>query len=213
MTIKLFVFPPSPRSFKVLCVANHLGIDYELRVVDLTRGEQTGPEVAGLNPNRKVPTLEDDGLALWESNAIIQYLASKQPEAGLLPADERARADISRWQFWESTTFDPACAILVFERFVKAAFGRGAPEPAEVEKGLARFHQAAAVLNGHLLGKPFVCGNLLTLADFSIGAGLTMSIPAQFPLDPYPEIRRWYGTLSELQAWKKTLSQGQPPPA
>src|SRR5262249_49589919 len=98
--IKLHVAPPSPRPFKVLAVARHLGLDFELCPVDLLNGAHLRPEFAALNPNRKMPVLEDDGFVLWESNAITQYLASKKPESGLLPSDPRKRADVSRWQFW-----------------------------------------------------------------------------------------------------------------
>ena len=206
MSLKLHVFPLSPRSFKVLCVANHLNLDYELKVVDLSKGEQTRPEFAAININKKAPALEEDGYCLWESNAIVQYLASKKPESGLLPKDERARADVSRWQFWESTSFDPACATLIFERVVKGMFGRGGPDPAEVEKGLARFNQAAAILNEHLKGKAYLCGNQLTVADFAVGSALIMTTPAQLPLESCAEVLRWYHTLAELPAWKKTLA-------
>jgi len=204
MSLTLHAFPPSPRAFKVLVVAHYLGIDYKLVLCDLTKGDQKSATYTALNPNQKMPSLEDGDFSLWESNAICQYLANKKPEAGLFPADERARADVTRWQFWESTTWDPACAILVFERAVKKFFGGGAPDPVEVEKGLQRFHRAAGVLDGHLKGRKYVCGNQLTLADFSIGADLTMAEAAQFPLEKYGEIRRWSAMLAELPAWKKT---------
>jgi len=204
MSLTLHAFPPSPRAFKVLVVAHYLGIDYKLVLCDLTKGDQKSATYTALNPNQKMPSLEDGDFSLWESNAICQYLANKKPEAGLFPADERARADVTRWQFWESTTWDPACVILVFERAVKKFFGGGAPDPVEVEKGLQRFHRAAGVLDGHLKGRKYVCGNQLTLADFSIGADLTMAEAAQFPLEKYGEIRRWSAMLAELPAWKKT---------
>ena len=80
MSIELYVFPPSPRAFKVMAVANHLGLDCTLRIVDLTKGEQNTPQYEALNPNMRMPTH-----VLWESNAICQYLAAKKPESGLLP--------------------------------------------------------------------------------------------------------------------------------
>src|SRR5262249_47226188 len=101
MAIELYVFPPSPRAFKVLAVANHLGLDYELRFLDLPKGAHKTPQYAALNPNVRMPTLKDGDYALWESNAIGQYLAGKKPDAGLLPRDERARLDVTRWQFWD----------------------------------------------------------------------------------------------------------------
>ena len=204
MSVRLHVFPPSPRAFKVLVVAHHLGLDYELALCDLTKGDQKSAAYAAINPNQRMPSLEDGDFRLWESNAIIQYLAMKKPESGLLPADERSRADVARWQFWESTTWDPACAILVYERAIKRFFGGGAPDPVEVEKGLQRFHRAAKVLDGHLRGRTYVCGNRLTIADFAIGADLTMAEPAQLPLEGYGEIRRWGEMLAELPAWQRT---------
>src|SRR5581483_10065129 len=110
MALELYVFPPSPRAFKVLAVANHLGLDYTIQYVDLAKGEQSKPGYAALNPNMKMPTLKDGDFVLWESNAICHYLAEKKPEAGLLPASGQARADMLRWQFWDTAHWDPACA-------------------------------------------------------------------------------------------------------
>ena len=78
MPIELYVFPPSPRAFKVMAIARHLDIEYTLKVVDLRKGEQKSPEYAALNPNMRMPTLTDGDYVLWESNAIAQYLASKR---------------------------------------------------------------------------------------------------------------------------------------
>jgi glutathione S-transferase len=133
--ITLHVFPESPRSFKVLACADHLGLAYERRLVDLAKGEQETPEFTRLNPNQRVPVLTDDGFALWESNAILQYLAAKVPESGLLPADPRQRALVAQWQCWDLAHWDPACATLIFERLVKKLFAMGEPDPAEVKKG------------------------------------------------------------------------------
>ena len=213
MTIRIHAFPLSPRAFKVLAVAHHLGIDYEFVLCDLTKGAQRTEEFKRLNLNQRMPVLEEDGWSLWESNAIAQYLAAKKPGHGFLPSDDHGRADVYRWMFWESAHWDPACAILVFERFVKAAFGRGVPDPVEVEKGLAQFHRAAAVLDAHLQGRQFLCGESLTLADFCVGAALIMADKASFPLEAYSEIRRWQATLAALPAWQRTLKMSQLPRA
>jgi glutathione S-transferase len=213
MPLKIHAFPLSPRGFKALVVANHVGADYEFCLLDLTKGEQTKPAYAALNPNKKMPTLEDGAFALWESNAIIEYLAATHPEARLLPTDVRGRADVMRWLFWESTTWDTACAILAFERAVKALFGGGDPDPVEVEKGLKKFGFAATILNGQLAGRRFVCGDTLTVADFAIGAAMILAEPAQLPLDAYPEIQRWRASLEALPAWGRTLAMQTAPAA
>jgi len=102
MSIELYAFPPSPRAFKAIAVANHLGIDFTLHMVDLLKGEQKTPEYTALNPNQMMPTLKDGDYVLWESSAIMQYLAGRKPQSGLLPTDERGRLDVTRWQFWRT---------------------------------------------------------------------------------------------------------------
>jgi glutathione S-transferase len=204
--ITLHVFPPSPRAFKVLATAAQLGLDCRRRIVDLSKGEQNSPQFVALNPNRRMPVLEDDGFVLWESNAIMQYLASRKPASGLLPEEPQRRADVTRWQFWDLAHWDPACATLIYERVVKALLGHGAPDPAEIAKGEERFHRAADVLNGHLKGRRYVVGDALTVADISLGAPLNMTERAGLPLERYAEIRRWYADLSELPAWRASLA-------
>jgi glutathione S-transferase len=209
MTLKLHVFPLSPRAFKVLLVAEHLQVPYEFCLCDLTKGDQKSAAFTAINLNQKMPALEEDGFKLWESNAIIQYLASKKPDV-LLPLNERARADVSRWMFWESTTWDPAVATLAFERVVKGLFGLGGPDPARVEDGERKFHVAAGVLNTHIMGRDYICGDTLSLADFSIAAALSIAEPAQLPLQPYAELRRWAARITELAAWRAVRAMQRP---
>jgi glutathione S-transferase len=211
--MNIHAFPPSPRAFKVLLVATHLGADYELCFCDLTKGAQKSDAYTALNPNQKMPTLEDGDFKLWESNAIIAYLAAKSPAAGLVPSDDKARADVMQWMFWESTTWDPAIATLVFERVVKGLFGGGAPDPVEVEKGLQKFKRAADILNAHLKGRDYISGDRLSLADFAVAADLTMAEAAQLPLEPYPEIRRWSAGLAGTPAWQAARAMQQAPAA
>jgi glutathione S-transferase len=205
---ELYVFPPSPRAFKVMAIANYLGIEPTLHVLDLINGEQKSPQYAALNPNMRMPTLKDGDYVLWESNAILQYLAAKRPESGLLPVDEKGRLDVTRWQFWDLAHWDPTCAVFIFENVVKSAVLKsGEPDPAAIAKGTESFHRVAQVLDGHLKGKKFVTGDTLTVADFSLGAPMNLAEMARFPVEPYREIKRWYGTMRALPAWQKTLAQ------
>jgi glutathione S-transferase len=155
-----------------------------------------------------MPTLKDGDYVLWESNAIMQCLALKKPQSGLLPADEKARLDVTRWQFWDLSHWDPVCAVFVFEYIVKPRLiGMQEPDMAALAKGTEAFHRSAKVLDGHLKGRKFVTGDTLTLADFSLAAGMIYADPAHLPVAPYGEIKRWYGTLSALPAWQKTVAQ------
>jgi glutathione S-transferase len=212
--IELYVFPPSPRAFKAMAVANHLGIDTTLRMIDLIKGDQNTPEYAALNPNMRMPTLKDGDYVLWESNAIGQYLAGKKPDSGLFPRDERARLDVTRWQFWDLAHWDPACAVFIFENIVKSVVLKsGEPDAAAIAKGTESFNRLAKVLDGQLKGKRFVTGDALTLADFCLGAPMNLADMARFPLEPYGEIKRWYASLRALPAWQKTLAQCAMPAA
>jgi glutathione S-transferase len=211
MSLELYVFPPSPRAFKVMAVANYLGLPATIRMVDLVKGEQRTAEFAALNPNMRMPVLKDGDYVLWESNAIEQYLAAKKPASGLFPQDERARVDVTRWQFWDLAHWDPACAILLFENAVKpVVLKAGEPDPVAVARGAELFHRAAKVLDGHMRGKCFVTGDALTIADFSLGAPLNLAALGRLPIDDYAEIQRWHGRLSALPAWQKTLAQCLP---
>jgi glutathione S-transferase len=206
MSLKLHVFPPSPRAFKVLSVAAYLRLDYEVCMVDFAKGTNKTPEFTLLNPNQRMPVLEEEGFVLWESNAIMQYLAAKRPESGLLPADPKHRALVNQWQCWDLAHWDPACATLIFERVVKPAFGLGAENPAKIADGLERFGRAAPVLDGQLGKTRFVTGETLTLADFSLGAALNTQPFVRFPLEAYPNITRWYQALTELPGWRESMA-------
>jgi len=203
--ITLHVFPISPRGAKVIALVDHLKLDCEFRVVDLFKGEQRRPEFAALNPNQRMPVLEEDGFVLWESNAILQYLASKRPELGLWPADPRGQADVSRWCNWESAHWTPACAIVAFERVVKKLSGQGEPNPGEAARGEDLICRFGAVLDSHLRGRKWLLGETLTIADFTVGASLMMAEAGNFPIAGFTEIARWYRALGTLPAWKKAL--------
>src|SRR4051812_21302892 len=134
--MKIHVFPMSGRIVGIVALNNYLSLGCELKPIDLARGEQRAPEYVSLNPNKKMPTLEDDGIVLWESNAILFYMASKRPESGLWPSDPQGQADVLRWLFWESAHWDAeSCGMVAFEKGSKNVLGLGPPEPAFIARG------------------------------------------------------------------------------
>ncbi len=206
MTLKLHVFPLSPRAFKVTWAATHLGVEFEPVLVDFSKGAHRTPEFAGLNPNMRMPVLEENEFTLWESNAIVQYLASRQPGAGLLPEEPKARASIAKWQFWDSSHWDPACAIFAFENYVKKLFGRGEPASSEIARGNELIARNAPVLEAQLQKHRYVAGDMLTAADISLGAMFWIAEHAQFPLEEYRGIQRWAADLKSLPSWQKAAA-------
>jgi glutathione S-transferase len=207
--MKLYFHPMSGNSRRALLVAAHLDVPLERVVVDLTKGEQRGAPHLHRNPNGRVPVLEDDGLVLWESRAIMEYLADKTPGQTLLPTDPRGRAEVNRWLFWCAAHMAPANTILVQENFVKELMGRP-KDPAELARGEALFAQYAPILDAHLAGKTWVALDRVTLADYSLAAGFALAGPARLPVADYPNVRAWFGRVQELDAWRRTAPPAPP---
>ena len=205
--MKLYVLPPSPRALKVIALKNHLGLECEMHIVDLSKGDQLTPEYSAMNPNKKMPVLDDDGFVLWESNAILFYLASKKPESGVWPSDVKRQADVMRWLYWESAHWDSeSCGMAGYEKVSKGVLGLGPAEPAFIARGEQNFARFATVLNQHLEGRKWLIGNCLTIADFSIGAWVPSAQMLQLPVAKFPEIERWYDGLASLPAWQASMA-------
>jgi glutathione S-transferase len=205
--MRLYLFPPSGRVVGIVALRNYLRLDCELRPIDLGRGDQLAPGYGSLNPNRKIPALEDDGIVLWESNAILVYMASKHPESGLWPSDPRGQADVLRWLFWESAHWDAeSIGMVAYEKGSKEVLGLGAPDPAFIARGEQNFGRFAAVLNDSLRGKKWLAGDRLTIADFSIGGLVPSAQRMSLPIASFAEIHRWYEGLASLPAWQAALA-------
>src|SRR6185503_13833920 len=163
--MRLYHHPLSSNSRRAVMTALQLGTNVELGVVDLAKGEQRTPDFLRLNPNGRVPVLDDDGFYLHESHAIMQYLADGTPGQTVYPTERRARADVNRWLFWSAQHFQPAVGLVRWERVIKGRMGQGGPDEQEAERGDRLVAELAPVLDAQLKGKQWVLGDTLTLAD------------------------------------------------
>ena len=205
--MKLIGFPASPNTWKVRAVAAHLGIPLDFEMVDLTKGHSHSPDYLALNPTGRTPILVDDDFVLWESTAIMQYLASQKPNS-LWPGDARARADIMRWQSWSLAHFNnDGCEPLIFERIVKQVLQLGPPDEAIVAKGLECFKRETTVLDAHLAKQLHLVGKDVTLADFSVAAMLFYAERAGLPLASYPHVDEWFARVAAMPCWQETAPQ------
>lgn len=158
-------------------------------------GIVNSPEYRRMNPNGLVPVLEeDDGFTLWESNAIIRYLAGRHPEAGLLPADPRVRADADRWMDWQCTAATPALRD-VFWQLVRMK-----PEervPATIARSVEASAAAAHILDARLADRPYVAGDVFTMGDIPVGCHVKrwLALPIERP--PLPNLERWFARIAE----------------
>ncbi|MFI5400197.1 MAG: glutathione S-transferase family protein [SAR324 cluster bacterium] len=206
--MKLYSFPYSSNARKARVTALLLGIDLELVNVDLGKGDQRKPEFLAINPMGRVPVLDDSGFILWESHAIMAYLADKKPGNTLYPAAAQPRADVNRWLFWAANHWGPAVAALVFENLLKARFNLGPPEPVQVKRQEDFVRTFGGVLDGHLAKRQWVCGSAVTLADMALAASLMNAGPAKIPVQSFAHVQTWLARVKGLDAWKQT----EPPP-
>lgn len=191
----------SPNCRKVHAVINYLGLDVKIIELDIFSGELEAPEFMALNPNGMVPVLEDGDFRLWESNAIMQYLASTAPDNSLYPDDPRIRADIHRWQNWEQCHFNRACGGFLFENILKSLFKIGKPDPAVLKEAEQNFETFGKVLDQQLWGGDFILGKDVTLADFSVGSMMIYANTADIPLAQFKNITAWTKRMAEINAW------------
>lgn len=205
--MKLYGFPASPNTWKVRALAAQLKMPLEFELVDLLKGAQQTPAFLALNPTGRTPVLVDGDFKLWESNAILQYLASKNPTP-LYPNDAKGRADVSRWQFWDLAHWGAqACQPLTFENLVKKFVNLGAPDQAAVAKATEAFNKEAKMLDAHLARHKYLVNDTLTIADFTVAAPLFHAQGAGIPVAHYANIGAWFGRVSALPCWSETAPQ------
>ena len=205
--MKLYGFPASPNTWKVRALAAQLKMPLEFELVDLLKGAQQTPAFLAINPTGRTPVLVDGDFKLWESNAILQYLASKNPTP-LYPNDAKGRADVCRWQCWELAHWGAqACQPLTFENLVKKFVNLGAPDQAVVAKATEAFNKEAKMLDAHLARHKYLVNDTLTIADFTCAAPLFHAQGAGMPVAPYANIGAWFGRVSALPCWSETAPQ------
>jgi len=206
--MRLYHHPFSFNARRVVMAALELGAKVDLTFVDLGRGEQKKPEFLKMNPNGKVPVLDDDGFYVTESHAIMQYLADKTPGQTLYPQALQARTDVNRWLFWSAHQLSPSVSILGWERIVKPFLGLGAPEPALEKRGEDLVRECATTLDTHLAGRRWIAQDQLTLADLAIAAPFAVTVPAKLPTGGLKNLAAWLERIEALECWRATV----PPP-
>lgn len=185
---------------KACAVAGYLNSPVEFVHVDLAKSENRTPQFLGINPNGKVPVLEDGETTLWEANAIMCYLA-RAAGSDLWPDDER-QIDVMRWLSWNSDHFTRHAGTLYFQHLIKPFLGMGEPDALVVAESQKWVRQFGNVLNNHLRSRDYLVGDKLTVADFAVAITLPYAKDARIPIDEFPEIVRWHARLNELPAWR-----------
>lgn len=192
--------PRSGNCYKIRLTAALLGIPLATRAYDIMKGETRTPEfLARINPNGRIPVLQigegDSARFLPESNAACWYLAHG---SALIPAERFAQADMLRWMFFEQYSHEPNVATLRFwMRFVGAANLTEEQRAQIMPKRLAGA-AALALMDKHLAGSAFLCGEAATLADIALFAYTHVADEGGFRLADYPQVAGWCERLRAL---------------
>nr|AIR95622.1 GST D4 [Tetranychus cinnabarinus] len=200
MVIELYQLPYSAPCLQVRMVGKILNIPIETKHLDLEKGEHLKPEFLKINPFHCIPTMVDDGFALWESRAIMTYLVNKYaPENSLYPKDVKARATVERWLYWDTGSL----YATLFSYYIVIIEG-GKPDPAIA----TLFMDKVKLLDEALAKTKYLCGENITLADLSVLCSISAAKGADFDLSAYKNIERWLKELETNSAswWKELVT-------
>lgn len=198
MTITLYDMKDSPHARKVRLVAAELGIALQKISCDPRVGETRTAEFLGRNPNGRVPTLDDDGFVVWESPAIMKYLAAKHPERGLAGTDAKSQAQVDQWLFWWTGGAEAAMDALNWEIFIKPkVLQQPGKDPGIMADAHARLDRFLPVLEG----RDYILGPL-TVVDFAAATRLDRA-PAilGFNITPHKNIAAWLERMRAKPYW------------
>ncbi|MEW6440274.1 MAG: glutathione S-transferase family protein [bacterium] len=199
--LKIYGAALSPPSCKVRFVANALGLAYEYKEVNLAKGENRAEAHRKLHPAGKVPVIDDDGFVLFESNAIVRYLAEKAGSA-LYPSEPRQRALANQWTDFASQHVATALSQVLFNR-VFAPFLKMEVNERSITDGLELLKRFLPVVESRLKGTRYLAGSDLTLADLALLSALDPVEVAQVDLAPYPSIEKWRKDLQSRDFYTK----------
>jgi glutathione S-transferase len=190
---------------KVVWCCAELDVPCERVDAGMQYGRNDEPAYLAMNPNGRVPTIEDDDFRLWESNAILRYLALRYaPKNPIYPAAARERAGVERWLDWTLSTLQPA------ERPVFWGYVRAKPtdrDQAALDAATEAVGALWAMLDHHLDGRRFVEADCFTLADLALGAYARrwFGIP-EIARPPMPNLERWYDALQGREGFQRFVA-------
>ena len=192
----------SSNVMKVLWLLEEMGLPYERLDVGGSFGKTDTPEYRAMNPNGLVPTLEEDGFVLWESNAICRYLATGN--APLWPTEPRARANIDRWMDWQQTTLNRPISVIFWNLVRTPPEKRDQAAIAAAVKDCTRVW---GMLESELARHPYVGGTTFTLADIPLGVHVHRWFTMEFERPALPHLRAWYDRLLERPPYRAHVAR------
>lgn len=188
---------------KVLWALAEVGVPYERIDAGMAFGVNDTPAFKAMNPNGLVPVIDDGGYVLWESNAIVRYLAAKYAPGTLYPDDIGARFHAEQWMDWQATTFNAAITPLFI------GLVRTPPEKqdkAAIETARQRTDACIAILDAHLADRAWMGGERFTIADIPAAAGANRWYRLPVERASRPNVERWLAALEQRPGFANHLA-------
>jgi glutathione S-transferase len=185
---------------KVVLCAQVLGLDLPRSDAGMAFGVVNTPEYRARNPNGLVPLLQDGDFTLWESNAIVRYLCSR--ENRLYPSGLKERFDAERWMDWQQTTLNRASGP-AFVQWIRTPAERR--DAQAIAQSVAATEPLFALLDAHLATRPFMAGDALTMADIPIACEVHRWWGLPQPRPSWPHLERWYAQWQAMPASRGVL--------
>jgi GST-like protein len=206
--IELYYWP-TPNGQKIALFLEETGLEYEIRPVNINKGDQFKPDYLAISPNNKMPAIVDrapaDGgapISVFESGAILLYLADKTRQ--LIPADIRGRVMAMQWLFWQVGGLGPMVGQ-------SHHFNRFAPEkiPYAIERYVRETRRLFGVLDKHLEGRDFICGSDYTIADIASYPWIASREAQEVAVAEFSNLERWSASIQARPATQRVYARGE----
>jgi len=199
--LKIWGRTNSVNAKKALWTLEELKLPYERIDAGLQFGVVNTPEYRAMNPNGLVPTIDDEGFILWESHAIVRYLAAKHGAGGLWPTDLRVRADADRWMDW---AFSFAAALRpVFWNLIRTPADKR--DHKLIDEGIQRTGELATYVDSALAKRSYIAGESLTMGDIPLGCHLQLWFRLDIARPAVPRLQAWFERLCARPAYAKIV--------
>ena len=193
-----FYTAATPNGYKVSIMLEECGLDYVPRVVDLASQAQKTAEFLAINPNGRIPAIVDDGFAVFESGAILLWLAEKTGK--FLPAEAKARSTVVQWVMWQMGGLGPMMGQLnVFKRYFPERI------PAAIDRYEREVYRLFGVMESRLADVPYLGGEDYSIADIACWPWVRAHEWPGLTLDNHPKLKDWTAKIGERAAVKRGL--------
>lgn len=201
---------PTPNGHKISMFLEEAGLEFTIHPVDISAGDQFKPAFLAFSPNNRMPAIIDkaptdggEAITIFESGAILLYLAEKVGR--FLPNDVRGRKTVMEWLFWQVGGLGPMAGQ-------NHHFGLYAPYKISyaIERYVKETNRLYGVLDRRLEGRPFVAGDDYTIADMACYPWIVPWKRQQQDLDDFPNVRRWFAEVRARPGTQRAYAKGEP---